>query len=78
MNNQGELTGFICVKLKEDTVWEAYIDSLHVSPTAQGRGTGKVLLQKAAQWILAKDANGIPDSDRQTSASDDDSRLQDL
>lgn len=57
MDNQGELTGFICVKLKEDAVWGTYIDSLHVSATARGQGTGKALLQKAAQWIMEKDAD---------------------
>ena len=48
----GVLVGFVCACGEEDPVWGAYIDNLHVRPNQKGKGIGKMLMQKTAQWIL--------------------------
>ncbi len=48
----GKLIGFVCAFGEEDPVWGAYVDNLHVHPTRRGQGIGKILMRKAAQWIV--------------------------
>lgn len=50
------IEGFICVMLKKDAQWGAYIDSLHVSSALRGQGAGKKLLHHAAEWVCNEDA----------------------
>lgn len=52
----GEIVGFICIKLRDDPRWGAYIDSLHISSTLRGKGVGKALLRHGAEWIHSIDA----------------------
>lgn len=39
--NEENIEGVICVMLKKDAQWGAYIDSLHVSSALRGQGAGK-------------------------------------
>jgi ribosomal protein S18 acetylase RimI-like enzyme len=45
------IVGFICVFLRGDAGWGAYIDNLHVVHDWKGRGVGRVLMRRAAEWI---------------------------
>jgi ribosomal protein S18 acetylase RimI-like enzyme len=45
------IVGFICVFAREDAGWGAYIDNLHVVHDWKGRGLGRVLMRRAAEWI---------------------------
>lgn len=57
VDNGNGVAGFICVKLRNDPRWGAYIDSLHIGSTLRGRGAGNALLRHAAQWINDNDAD---------------------
>lgn len=54
---KAQLCGFACVYLKEHERWGAYLDNLHVSKQWQGRGIGKLLMQKVAARVLAEVPN---------------------
>ncbi len=45
-----ELIGFVCIFPKNEQ-FGALIDNLHVSENYHGQGIGKMLMQKASQWI---------------------------
>ncbi len=47
----GKLIGFVCIYPNADEKYGSLIDNLHVDPSFQGRGIGKNLLKKAADWI---------------------------
>ncbi len=49
----GELIGFVCVLLDEAPQWGACLDNLHVLPGWRGRGVGRLLLGRAAQWVMS-------------------------
>jgi GNAT superfamily N-acetyltransferase len=48
---EGRLKGFACIFANEDARWGALIDNLHVAPHLKGRGIGKKLIIKAADWV---------------------------
>jgi GNAT superfamily N-acetyltransferase len=48
-----ELIGFACVLLDEDPQWGACLDNLHVLSGWKGRGVGRLLLGRAARWVMA-------------------------
>ena len=48
LNNR--ICGFICAYGNESSKWGTFIDNLHVSATAQGKGIGKQLMNFIAQW----------------------------
>ena len=50
--NPGEPIGFACVLLDEDPQWGACLDNLHVLPGWKGRGVGRLLLNRAVQWLM--------------------------
>jgi len=50
--NKGQIIGFSCAFAGESTDLGSYFDNLHVSPLNQGKGTGVILLKKAAQYCL--------------------------
>jgi GNAT superfamily N-acetyltransferase len=48
----GEPIGFACVLLDEDPQWGACLDNLHVLPGWKGRGVGRLLFNRAVQWVM--------------------------
>ena len=59
MAKEGDvLCGFACVYLEWDLDHGALLDNLHVWDKYKGRGIGRQLMQKAAQWVAEK----APDS----------------
>ncbi|WP_375443800.1 GNAT family N-acetyltransferase [uncultured Fibrella sp.] len=48
----GQLRGFICLFLDEDSQLGTLIDNLHVSSAAKGRGTGLGLMREAAKQVI--------------------------
>lgn len=49
VDNNG-IAGFICAFGNESPTWGTFIENLHVSKSAQGRGIGKQLMYSAAKW----------------------------
>ena len=48
----GRIAGFVCVYARGDAKeWGAYIDNLHVAHHWQGRGVGRALMRRAAEWV---------------------------
>jgi GNAT superfamily N-acetyltransferase len=47
------LAGFVCVLLDEEPAWGACLDNLHVRRDLAGRGLGRELFVRAAQWVKA-------------------------
>lgn len=49
----GDVTGFLAARLgdRNDVESESRVTLLYVSPEHQGRGTGRQLLQGAAEWL---------------------------
>ena len=45
------IVGFICVFARSEDGWGAYIDNLHVVHDWTGRGVGRVLMRRAAEWV---------------------------
>ena len=45
------IVGFVCAFARGDAGWGAYIDNLHIVHDVQGRGVGRVLMRRAAEWI---------------------------
>ena len=56
--SEGQLCGFACTFLNHDPEWGAYMDNLHVLAKFQGKGIGRRLIQKSAQWVFEQ----TPDS----------------
>ena len=44
------ITGFICAFGEESSKWGTFVENLHVSKSAQGRGVGKHLMYLTAKW----------------------------
>jgi GNAT superfamily N-acetyltransferase len=51
----GASVGFVCVLLDEEPEWGAYLDNLHVVPNLKGKGIGRQLFGRAAQWVMSKE-----------------------
>lgn len=54
LEQAGELRGFACLELETDPHWGVFLDNLHAAPDQHGRGLGRALMRKAAQWALAQ------------------------
>lgn len=52
--DQDLLIGFACTLIDKDDTYGALVDNLHVLREYQGRGLGKILLRKCAEWVLMK------------------------
>jgi len=52
---EATLVAFVCVLLDKEPLWGAYLDSLHVLPELKGRGLGRQLFARAAQWVLSNE-----------------------
>ncbi len=50
----GRLTGFACAYGDEDAHWGTFLDNLHVRGDWQGRGIGKSLMGRLAEWCVAE------------------------
>jgi GNAT superfamily N-acetyltransferase len=48
-----QMIGFVCVLLDAEPAWGAYLDNLHLLPSAQRRGLGRRLMASAAAWVAA-------------------------
>jgi len=48
--DNNKICGFICAFGNENSKWGTFIDNLHVSKTAQGKGVGKQLMHLIARW----------------------------
>lgn len=51
IEDQGQLCGYICVFGNHDFEKGSIIESLHIAPSYQGQGLGRLLLREVAQWI---------------------------
>lgn len=51
------LIGFICAFAREDPVWGAFIDNLHVVHRMHRRGVGRRLLAAVGQWLVDRGAD---------------------
>ncbi len=49
MDNK-DICGFVCAFGNESLQWGTFVDNLHVSTSAQGKGVGKQLMYLIAQW----------------------------
>ena len=49
----GQLVGFVCANLNPDRTpqWGPRVENLHCHPDYKGKGTGRALLVRAAQWV---------------------------
>jgi len=54
-----QVIGFACVLLHHDPEWGSLLDNLHVLADHQGRGIGRQLLRRAAQWVQARGGNRL-------------------
>ena len=52
---EGTLVAFVCALLDEEPLWGAYLDNLHVLPELKGRGLGRQLFRRAAQWVMSNE-----------------------
>ena len=50
------ICGFVCAYANEDPTWGTLLDNLHVHQAQKGRGIGTRLIQLAAHWAYAKNA----------------------
>jgi GNAT superfamily N-acetyltransferase len=48
----GALIGFACVLLLVEPGWGACLDNLHVQPELKGRGIGRDLFARSADWVV--------------------------
>lgn len=46
-----QLIGFICMETNDDPKWGALLDNLHVNSIFQGRGIGRELMQRGAEFL---------------------------
>jgi ribosomal protein S18 acetylase RimI-like enzyme len=49
--DDARVVGFICTFARADAGWGAYIDNLHVVHDWKGRGLGRALMRRAAEWV---------------------------
>lgn len=49
--DKDKVGGFACTYAQDDPTWGALLDNLHVSADWQGRGVGRALMQRSAQWV---------------------------
>lgn len=47
---EAEAQGFVCAIANKSPQYGTYIDNLHVVPHLKGKGIGKILMQKVADW----------------------------
>lgn len=59
VEEEGELLGFVCAYLDENETYGTYLDNLHVSSKAQGRGLGTQLMGKLANQISNHSTKGL-------------------
>ncbi len=52
----GKLVGFACVVTDSDPTYGALLDNLHVASPHKGRGIGRQLIKRAAEWVNGQDA----------------------
>lgn len=52
----GKLAGFACVVVGSDSEYGALLDNLHVASSYKGRGIGRQLMKRAAEWVREQDA----------------------
>lgn len=50
----GDLLGFLCAYFEENPDYGTYLDNLHVSPGAKGKGIGTQLMANLAETLLEK------------------------
>lgn len=56
----GVLLGFLCSYFEENMIYGTYLDNLHVSTIAKGKGIGTLLMEKLAEQILVRNSkNGF-------------------
>jgi len=55
----GRLLGFSCLYLEKDPVYGTLLDNLHVDKAFQRQGTGRLLMQSSAEWVV-RQAPGRP------------------
>lgn len=48
---ENRLCGFICAYGDESAEWGTFIDNLHVDATCKGKGIGRELMTRVAQWV---------------------------
>lgn len=48
---EGELIGFVCVRLDDDPACGPRLDNLHVKPALKGTGIGSRLFRAAHEWV---------------------------
>jgi ribosomal protein S18 acetylase RimI-like enzyme len=53
------IVGFVCVFARGDAGWGAYIDNLHVVHDWKGRGLGRALMRRAAEWVCETQPGGV-------------------
>lgn len=53
----GHLLGFICSYFDEHPIYGTYLDNLHVSVQAKGRGIGTQLMAKLAEELISRKSN---------------------
>lgn len=53
----GEILGFACVYVGENSQWGSYLDNLHVRKEHQSKGIGKALLIEICRWCQQQDPN---------------------
>ena len=51
VEEDAKICGFVCIYGQKDPQWGSLIDNLHVNYEIQGKGIGKQLMQKAAEWV---------------------------
>jgi ribosomal protein S18 acetylase RimI-like enzyme len=54
----GEILGFACVYVGENSQWGSYVDNLHVRKDHQSKGIGKSLLAEICRWCLQQNPAG--------------------
>ena len=55
-DERGDLAGFACVYFDHDPQWGSFLDNLHTSADARGKGYGLALLKEVARRARAHDA----------------------
>ncbi|MGE8656342.1 MAG: N-acetyltransferase family protein [Achromobacter sp.] len=55
----GQPIGFVCVKQEHDHPGEVLLDNLHVLPSHQGAGAGKLMVARAEAWARARSATRL-------------------
>jgi ribosomal protein S18 acetylase RimI-like enzyme len=53
----GQIMGFVCAYVGENSKWGSYLDNLHIRKAYQSMGIGKSLLIGAARWCYQREPN---------------------